>query len=107
MSAYITTTHPFDEQLNQSVEKTKYSQIKKAIIYVLGTNKEVSFIKLIEDVRIHLLDKFEGSISWYVSAVKLDLEARKKIICVRAGDGQHISLNADNLSKRSLAKYLS
>ncbi len=107
MSAYITTTHPFDEQLSETVEKTKYSQIKKAIIRVLGTHKEVSFIKLIEDVRTQLVDTFEGSISWYVSAVKLDLEARKKIVCVRAGDGQHISLNAGNLSKRSLAKYLS
>lgn len=106
MSSYVTTNHPFNDQLGMSVEKTKYSQIKKAIISVLGKNKEVSLIKLIEDVKTLLVGSFDGSISWHVTAVKLDLEARKKIICVRSGDGQHISLSVNNLSKRSLAKYL-
>lgn len=107
MSRYITTSHPFEGQQGKTVEKVKYGQVKRAIITVLGTHKEVCFMKLIEDVRVILVDSFDGSISWHVSAVKLDLEANEKLVCVRAGDGQHISLNAGNLSKRSLAKHLS
>ncbi len=107
MSAYVTTLHPFEGQQGKTIEKTKYRQIKRAIISVLGTNKEVCFMKLVEDVRSMMVDSFDGSVSWHVSVVKLDLEASEKIVCVRAGDGQHISLNAENLSKRSLAKHLS
>ncbi len=107
MSAYVTTLHPFEGQKGKTIEKAKYGQIKKAIISVLGTNKEVCFVKLVEDVRDLIVDSFDGSVSWHVSVVKLDLEATEKIVCVRAGDGQHISLNVDNLSKRSLAKHLS
>ncbi len=106
MSAYVTTIHPFEGQTGHTVPKAKYTQIQRAIVAVLTSNKEVCFVKLIEDVRAILVDNFDGSISWHVSAVKLDLEAKEKIVCVRAGDGQHISLNAENLSKRSLAKHL-
>lgn len=108
MSAYVTTIHPIEGQAGHKVHKAKYRQVKAAIIEELSRTKEVCFVKLIEMCRITLTDSnnFDGSVSWHVSAVKLDLEARKKIVCVRSGDGQHISLNADNLSKQSLAKHL-
>ncbi len=106
MSAYVTTIHPIEGQAGKKVHKAKYRQVKAAIIEELSRTKEVCFVKLIEMCRISLSNNFDGSVSWHVSAVKLDLEARKKIVCVRSGDGQHISLNAGNLSKQSLAKHL-
>jgi len=106
MSAYVTTIHPVEGQSGKKVHKAKYRQVKAAIIDELSRTKEMCFVKLIEMCRVSLSNNFDGSISWHVSVVKLDLEARKKIVCVRSGDGQHISLNSANLSKQALAKHL-
>ena len=37
---------------------------------------EITFGELVADVRCELADRFDGSVTWYVTPVKLDLEAR-------------------------------
>lgn len=53
--------------------------IRKAIIATLRTNKEMTFMALSRAVEKQLDNKFEGSVMWYVTTVKLDLEARGEI----------------------------
>ena len=52
-----------------------------------------SFQALNEAVHQKLADNFEGSIGWYYTTIKLDLEARGVIICERkSGQPQMIRL---------------
>ncbi|MEE9308476.1 MAG: hypothetical protein V3V57_13215 [Spirochaetia bacterium] len=61
----------------RKIIKDKYDTVKNAIIEVLKEKDELSFYPLIRAVAEKLKGKFEGSIGWYTSTVKLDLEARQ------------------------------
>lgn len=72
----ILTLHPQGLK-GVNILESKYKQISKTIIKVLGNKRSISFTELNAEVKKELKDKFDGSISWYVTTVKLDLEARK------------------------------
>lgn len=75
MKDMIRTLHPEKKQgVNISIEK--YEIIRKAILTTLRTQKEMTFMALARAVEKDLRGKFEGSVTWYVTTVKLDLEAR-------------------------------
>ena len=57
----------------------QYEIIRKAIMAVLKTQKEITFMNLSRAVEKEVGKKFEGSVLWYVTTVKLDLEARGEI----------------------------
>lgn len=50
--------------------------MRAAIVEALEENGLLTFTQLTEVVRTELADAFDGSINWYVTTVKLDLEAR-------------------------------
>ena len=52
----------------------------------------MTFTRLVEDVRQRIGSDFQGSISWYVVSVKLDLEARGILKRVPGTKPQQISL---------------
>ena len=78
MKDTIRTLHPQKKQ-GVKISKEKYDVIHKAIIGALRTKKEMTFMALSRAVEKQLGDKFEGSVMWYVTTVKLDLEARGEV----------------------------
>lgn len=78
MKAMIRTLHPEKKQ-GVNISKEKYDLIRQAILDVLCTQPEISFMNLSRAVEKQVGKKFEGSVTWYVTTVKLDLEARGDI----------------------------
>lgn len=74
----IRTLHPEKKQ-GVNISRQKYEMIRKAIIDTLCARKEMTFMDLSRAVEKQLNDTFEGSVLWYVTTVKLDLEARGEI----------------------------
>jgi hypothetical protein len=79
MEERFMTQHPDPEKSGVNIEREKYETIKDAILSVIRANEGITFQRLTEEVAERLQGRFDGSISWYVTTVKLDLEARKEI----------------------------
>jgi len=78
MKDTIRTLHPEKKQ-GVKISKEKYEIIRKAILCVLQSQKEITFMNLSRAVEKEINGNFEGSVTWYVTTVKLDLEARGQI----------------------------
>lgn len=78
MKEMIRTLHPEKKQ-GVNISKEKYDIIRKAIFSTLKENKEMPFMKLTREVEKEVRGKFDGSVSWYVTTVKLDMEARGEV----------------------------
>jgi hypothetical protein len=78
MKSTIRTLHP-DKKQGVNISKEKYQVIRQAILSTLSTQKEMTFMKLSRAVEKEVNGNFEGSVMWYVTTVKLDLEARGEI----------------------------
>jgi hypothetical protein len=78
MKDTIKTLHPEKKQ-GVNISRDKYEAIRKAIMSELRSNKEMTFMKLSRAVEKEVRGKFNGSVMWYVTTVKLDLEARGEI----------------------------
>jgi hypothetical protein len=72
----VMTRHPDPGKVGVNIRKDKYDRIRDAILKVLRMEGEVLFKDLPAEVELQLKGTFEGSIGWYVTTVKLDLEAR-------------------------------
>ena len=88
----ILTLHPEGKQ-GANISRDKYDTVKSTIIEVLKEKDALSFYPLIRAVTQRLEGKFEGSIGWYTTTVKLDLEARNIMICDRNSSPQIIRLS--------------
>jgi hypothetical protein len=62
-----------------NVDQAKREVIQAAILEALRRHEKLTFEDLARCVEQKLARKFDGSIRWYVTAVKLDLEARHVI----------------------------
>lgn len=78
MKDTIRTLHPQKKQ-GVNISREKYDIIHKAILVTLEKNREMPFMKLARAVEKEVRDNFEGSVTWYVTTVKLDMEARGEI----------------------------
>ena len=78
MKDTIRTLHPEQKQ-GVNISREKYEIICDAIMSTLHTQKEMTFMNLSRAVEKQIHGKFEGSVTWYVTTVKLDLEARGMI----------------------------
>jgi len=74
MKDTVKTLHP-DKKQGVNISKEKYEIIRKAILSTLRTQKEMTFMALSHAVEKEVDGKFDGSVMWYVTTVKLDLEA--------------------------------
>ena len=74
----IRTLHPEKKQ-GVNISKEKYEIIRKAIFCVLQAHKEITFTNLSRAVEKEVNGNFAGSVMWYVTTVKLDMEARGEI----------------------------
>ncbi|HUG34710.1 MAG TPA: hypothetical protein VMJ90_08065 [Anaerolineales bacterium] len=78
MKDTVKTLHPEKKQ-GVNISRDKYEIIRKNIMSVLRANKEMTFMKLSRAVEKEVRGKFDGSVMWYVTTVKLDLEARGEV----------------------------
>lgn len=85
------TWHP-EGKAGVNISKSKYDQVRQAIIDSLKDEDELVFSELGDAVRRKLESNFEGSISWYYTTVKLDLEARGEIERIGSASPQLIRL---------------
>ena len=79
MEERILTRHPEKGKKGVRISKAKYDLIRESIIEIMRSRGVITFVQLAEAVNEELSGKFDGSITWYVTTVKLDLEARKVI----------------------------
>ncbi len=91
MEPRIQTLHP-QGKAGVNISRAKYDVIRAAILRSIGARGVVLFNQLGADVRQALAGQFEGSISWYVTTVKLDLEARGVIERVPGSSPQQLRL---------------
>ncbi len=88
----IMTQHP-QKKNGVNIRRGQYEQMRSAIELVLKKDGPQTFQTLNEAVNQKLEGNFEGSIGWYYTTVKLDLEARGVIFCERkSGQPQMIRL---------------
>ena len=93
MADRIMTQHP-EKKKGVNIQRGKYEQICAAIESVLVEDGPQTFQALNQAVNQKLDGNFDGSIGWYYTTVKLDLEARGVIICERkSGQPQMIRWN--------------
>ena len=82
----ILTLHPEGKKgVNISVEK--YDQIKDFILNIVSCQGTISYKELDAVAKENLAPVFDGSVSWYIEVVKLDLEARGIIERIRQKSG--------------------
>jgi hypothetical protein len=93
MAEKIMTKHPQGKS-GVNISRVKYDtvNVKAAIINTLQQNDSLTLSVLTEQVNQALAGNFDGSISWYVTTVKLDLEARGLIERVPKTSPQQLRL---------------
>jgi hypothetical protein len=75
MSEKILTLHPQGKK-GVNISRAKYDMVRQAIMTALSTQGDMTFRELMRKLEQELADNFDGSVPWYVTTVKLDLEAR-------------------------------
>ena len=78
MEERIMTLHP-QGKTGVNITRKRYNMVRGAILSALRDHGEMTFKELTEGVKRRLEGRFHGSTSWYVTTVKLDLEARGAI----------------------------
>lgn len=76
MAERIMTKHPDPEKAGVNISKAKYDAVREAIVASILDHGEITFQGLMDNVGQRLAGRFEGSVPWYVTSIKLDLEAR-------------------------------
>lgn len=87
----IRTQHP--QGLNGvNIDKAKYDAMRSAILAALAGHGELTFTELGHAAGTRLPPGFAGSVSWYYTSVKLDLEAHCILLRVPGSKPQRIRL---------------
>jgi hypothetical protein len=92
MTEKIMTLHPDPAKKGVNIDRAKYDRMKAAILDLLAGQEDATFGGMLTQVQAHLGETFDGSISWYYTTVKLDLEARGVIERVKGSGPQGIRL---------------
>lgn len=91
MAEKITTLHPQGKS-GVNINREKYDLVRTSIVQSLQAEGEMTFADLTREVERKLTGSFDGSIPWYVTTVKLDLEARRLIERVPGSSPQRLRL---------------
>ncbi len=90
----ILTIHPEKGKKGVKISRTKYDMIRQTILDAIRSQGTITFRGLVSLVDYNLRNRFEGSIPWYVTTVKLDLEARGEIERVPGPGEQKLCLKS-------------
>ncbi len=88
----ILTLHPDANKLGVNIDRRKYDAVK-AFIQSALREKTYSFQQLKTKALNELPAQIDGAPAWYLTVVKLDLEARGEKICCRKPGGQVIRIS--------------
>jgi len=88
----IQTLHPESSKQGVRISREKYELVRAAILTFLHARGALPFTELAHLVEDALLPTFDGSVMWYYTTVKLDLEARGEIRRVAGSKPQMIEL---------------
>jgi hypothetical protein len=88
----IEKLHPDPNKSGVNISRAKYNRVREAIISALSDQPELTFSELGGKVNMQLDGQFEGSVEWYFTTVKFDLEARGIIERVGRSSPQRIRL---------------
>ena len=91
MEEKILTLHPEGKQ-GVNISKTKYEVMRQAILDIVGANEGITFTDMTTTIEEKLAGNFDGSIPWYVTTVKLDLETRGEIERIAGSNPQQLRL---------------
>ena len=91
MDEKIVTRHP-NGKSGVNISRAKYEIIKAAVIDALQSHPDMTFSDLVTSAETKLAGQFDGSIPWYVTTVKLDLEARGVLERVSKSSPQRLRL---------------
>lgn len=75
----ILTLHPEEGKKGTNISRAKYEMIHHAILEAIRSQGTIGFQGLVSLVEYNLRNRFEGSVPWYVTTVRLDMEARGEI----------------------------
>lgn len=89
------TLHPEEGKSGVNISQEKYDLMREAIVDTLRQESPMTFQNLRTAVENKLEGRFEGSISWYYTTVKLDLEARSIVKRVGKGSPQYLQLQTN------------
>lgn len=92
MSDRIMTLHPDKDKQGTNIDREKYDVVRASILDGLRDNESLTFRGLQAVVEKALDGSFDGSIGWYYTTVKLDLEARGEIERVPGSSPQELRL---------------
>ena len=87
------TLHPEGKQ-GVNIDQAKYDVMKDTILTVINAQEGITFADLNTAVSQKLDGHFDGSIGWYLTTVKLDLEARHLIERIPGQSPQQLRLAA-------------
>ena len=91
MAERILTLHP-SGKTGVNIERRKYDAVREAILTSIPCGGSIAFSDLRTAVGVKLAGTLDGSVSWYVTTVKLDLEARGEIARVAKSSPQRLVL---------------
>ena len=92
MEEKILTLHPQNKK-GVNISKKKYDQMAAFILDTLSKVEIMTFSDMSDLAVKELTGKFEGSILWYFTSVKLDLEARGMIERIPKTSPHQLRLN--------------
>ena len=92
MDETILTLHPNASKQGVQIEKAKYVVMRDAILENLKRDGSMTFTELAALIEDQLQGSFDGSVMWYFTTVKLDLEAHGDLRRVPASKPQRIEL---------------
>ena len=95
----ILTLHPEEDKQGVNISRSKYDMIRQAILNAIRSQGTISFKGLVSLVEYNLRNRFEGSIPWYVTTVKLDMEARGEIERIPGSGEQKIRLKKKKITE--------
>ena len=88
----ILTLHPEEGKRGVNISRSKYEMVRQTILDAVRSQGSITYKGLVSLAEYKLRNRFEGSISWYVTTVKLDLEARDEIERVDENGEQRLRL---------------
>jgi hypothetical protein len=104
MAERILTRHPETGKRGLNIDRKYYEAVRDAVLAVLRAKGEMTFEGLRDAVEGRLRGRFAGSVSWYYTTVKLDLEARRLIERVPRSRPQRIRLTRTASTPRGAAR---
>lgn len=92
---FVLAINPDPTKQGVRIEKAKYEVVRKAILENLHASGPMTFSQLGSLVEEQLQPTFDGSVMWYFTTVKLDMEARGELRRVPKSKPQVVELGGE------------